>query len=179
MAKKRTPSTSLPVIAMDLDGPTAPQPPKSILSANTHSGVSKPTKKSLRLPRGKGRRAQRLRKEKASERAEEVKGRTERKVEKSKGRGKRRGERNAAWDEMNAKIKGAMVAETGVAKREVDVEGEDNGAEEEEWIDEDVEEMVDVGGSVGDAKKWTGGEGMSAAVKSGETVVTGVDDGVS
>lgn len=80
---------------------------------------------------------------------------------------------------MNAKIKGAMVAETGVGKREVDVEGEDNGAEEEEWIDEDVEEMVDVGGSVGDGKKVTGGEGMSAAVKSGETVATGVDDGVS
>lgn len=96
MAKKRksTTTTSLATTAMDLDHPTPLQPKNPILSANTNAGISKPTKKSLHLPRGKGRRAQRLRKEKASERAEEIQGRTERKVERSKGRGKRRGQRN-------------------------------------------------------------------------------------
>ncbi|KAI4205145.1 MAG: hypothetical protein LQ348_001207 [Seirophora lacunosa] len=179
MAKKRksTTSASLPATAMDLDRPTSPQPQKSILSANTHSGVSKPTKP-LRIPRGKGRRAQRLRKAKASERAEEVRGRTERKVERSKGRGKRRGERNAAWDEMNAKIKGALIAESGVRKGEANVIGEDKGAEEDEWTDEDQEELEHVGESVGDADKVIDGEGTGAAVHSEEMVAMGVDDGV-
>ncbi|KAL9012262.1 MAG: hypothetical protein Q9173_002971 [Seirophora scorigena] len=173
MAKKRKPTTSasLPATAMDLDCP------ESILSAKTHSGVSKPTKP-IRLPRGKGRRAQRLRKVKASERAEEVKGRTERKVERSKGRGKRRGERNAAWDEMNAKIKGALVAEAGVRKHEANFIGEDKGTKEDEWTDVDQEELVDVGESVGDADKVMDGEGTGAAVHNGEMVATGLDDGV-
>ncbi|KAL8776258.1 MAG: hypothetical protein Q9213_008336, partial [Squamulea squamosa] len=77
---------------MDIDPPASapPVPKKTILSANTHAGITKPA----RQPRGKGRRAQRLRKEKGAERAEEVHARTERKVERSWGRGKRKGERN-------------------------------------------------------------------------------------
>ncbi|KAL8759924.1 MAG: hypothetical protein Q9184_003484 [Pyrenodesmia sp. 2 TL-2023] len=129
---------------MDLDHPTPLQPKNPILSANTNAGIFKPTKKSLHLPRGKGRRAQRLRKEKASERAEEIQGRTERKVERSKGRGKRRGERNAAWEEMNAKIKGALMTETGMGKGETKAVGGKKDEDEEGWVDEDEpEKMVD------------------------------------
>ncbi|KAL8940009.1 MAG: hypothetical protein Q9216_003032, partial [Gyalolechia sp. 2 TL-2023] len=96
MAKSRKPSSKPPTFtAMDLDHPPPShnQQRKPLLSAHTNAGVSKPAK-STRLPRGKGRRAQRLRKEKAGARAEEVKGRTERKVERSFGKGRRRGERN-------------------------------------------------------------------------------------
>ena len=96
MAKKRK---SLPPSAvdskMDLDNdhPSAAPPLKnSVFSANTHAGITK----SVRLPRGKGRRAQRLRKEKGAERAEEVQARTERKVERSRGKGRRKGERNVS-----------------------------------------------------------------------------------
>ncbi|KAL8871362.1 MAG: hypothetical protein Q9198_007434, partial [Flavoplaca austrocitrina] len=94
MAKKRK---SLPPSAtdnkMDLDNDhssAAPPLKNSVLSANTRAGITK----SVRLPRGKGRRAQRLRKEKGAERAEEVQARTERKVERSRGKGRRKGERN-------------------------------------------------------------------------------------
>ncbi|KAL8930638.1 MAG: hypothetical protein Q9208_000509 [Pyrenodesmia sp. 3 TL-2023] len=145
MAKKRkSTTTSLATTAMDLDHPTPLQPKNPILSANTNAGISKPTKKSLHLPRGKGRRAQRLRKEKASERAEEIQGRTERKVERSKGRGKRRGERNAAWEEMNAKIKGALMTEMGKGETKVVGGRKDEDEDEEEWVDEEEpEKMVD------------------------------------
>ena len=96
MAKKRKSTTiTTSTTAMDIDHTLPPQPPKTILSANTHAGISKPKPtKPTRLPRGKGRRAQRIRKERAGERAEEVKGRTEKKVERSLGKGRRRGERN-------------------------------------------------------------------------------------
>ncbi|KAL8749840.1 MAG: hypothetical protein Q9199_007442, partial [Rusavskia elegans] len=94
MAKKRKstpPSGSNNKMDLDGDPPsTAPLANKSLLSANTHAGITKST----RLPRGKGRRAQRLRKEKGAERAEEVQARTERKVERSRGKGRRKGERN-------------------------------------------------------------------------------------
>ncbi|KAL8908955.1 MAG: hypothetical protein Q9207_000531 [Kuettlingeria erythrocarpa] len=122
---------------MDLDH-SSPLPTKiPILSANTKAGISKPTKNSVHLPRGKGRRTQRLRKEKASERAEEIQGRTERKVERSKGRGKRRGERNAAWEDMNAKIKGALIAETRMVRGKAEVVEGKKGEDEEERVDGD------------------------------------------
>ena len=83
---------------MDLDNDPPPAPPLSknpplLLSANTHAGITKPS----RLPRGKGRRAQRIRKEKGAERAEEVQARTARKVERSRGKGRRKGERNVSF----------------------------------------------------------------------------------
>ncbi len=95
MAKKRK-SVPSSVNKMDLDDlpSSAPsRPKKSLLAANTHAGITKST----RLPRGKGRRAQRLRKEKGAERAEEVQARTERKVEISRGKGRRNGERNVSY----------------------------------------------------------------------------------
>lgn len=79
---------------------------------------------------------------------------------------------------MNAKIKGALIAETGVRKGEANVTGEDKGAEEDEWTDEDREELEHVGESVGDADKVIDGEGTGAAVHSREMVAMGVDDGV-
>ncbi|KAI4266600.1 MAG: hypothetical protein L6R38_008654, partial [Xanthoria sp. 2 TBL-2021] len=93
MAKKRNliPPSSNNKMDLDDDPPSAaPLSKKSLLSANTNAGITKST----RLPRGKGRRAQRLRKEKGAERAEEVQARTERKVERSRGKGRRKGERN-------------------------------------------------------------------------------------
>ena len=84
---------------MDLDNDDAPPAPQTsknppfLLTANTHAGITKPS----RLPRGKGRRAQRIRKEKGAERAEEVQARTARKVERSRGKGRRKGERNVSF----------------------------------------------------------------------------------
>lgn len=84
---------------MDLDNDDAPPAPQTsknppfLLTANTHAGITKPS----RLPRGKGRRAQRIRKEKGAERAEEVQARTARKVERSHGKGRRKGERNVSF----------------------------------------------------------------------------------
>ncbi|KAL8719262.1 MAG: hypothetical protein Q9225_003721 [Loekoesia sp. 1 TL-2023] len=182
MAKKRKPpSTSTSATAMELD-----LPKKSILSANTQAGISKSTKPT-RLPRGKGRRAQRLRKEKAGVRAEEVKGRTERKVERSMGKGKRKGERNvgfsvweARWEDMNEKIKGVLEVEwrKGKGKGEVRVGGEKSKGGEEEWVDEDGEDgMVDVeevggGKQVGDVK------GGMDAIHGGGDRGEEVEDGV-
>ncbi|KAL8804060.1 MAG: hypothetical protein Q9200_005972, partial [Gallowayella weberi] len=76
--RKSTPASS--TTAMDLDKPSKskhnpPKPSKSLLSAHTDAGITK----RARVPRGKGRRAQRIRKEKGAERAEEVQARTERK----------------------------------------------------------------------------------------------------
>ncbi|KAL8929077.1 MAG: hypothetical protein Q9172_000620 [Xanthocarpia lactea] len=151
MAKKRK-SVPPSVNKMDLDDPppSAPsRPKKSLLSANTHAGITKST----RLPRGKGRRAQRLRKEKGAERAEEVQARTERKVERSRGKGRRKGERNAAWEELNKKIKGAVAAEAVVGKGKMDELGGDDV--QGEWVDEVGEDglMLDVEGSADGEEK--------------------------
>ncbi|KAL8770531.1 MAG: hypothetical protein Q9209_003787 [Squamulea sp. 1 TL-2023] len=167
MAKKRKsipPSTT----KMDVDSP-APAPPlseKSILSANTRTGIAKP----IRQPRGKGRRTQRLRKEKGAERAEEVHARTERKVERSRGRGKRKGERNAAWEELNKKIKGAVAAEVVARKRKVEGLGGDD--REGKWVDEVEEDgaMLDVESSVeGKEKVGHAEDGTMARSKGGKS----------
>ncbi|KAL9581257.1 MAG: hypothetical protein Q9212_004000, partial [Teloschistes hypoglaucus] len=77
--KRKTPTTSTSATAkMDLDpSPPSHTLPKSILSANTNAGISKPKPKyntnqtkQARLPRGKNLRAQRARKEKGAEKAE-------------------------------------------------------------------------------------------------------------
>lgn len=69
--------------------------------------------------------------------------RLEGKVERSRKRGRRRGERNAKWEDLNEKIKGAVkegrVGETGKVKGE----GGDRG--EEMWVDEDDAERVNGG----------------------------------
>ncbi|KAL8898515.1 MAG: hypothetical protein Q9192_002041 [Flavoplaca navasiana] len=177
MAKKRK---SLPPsaadIKMDLDNDhstAAPPLKNSVLSANTHARITK----SVRLPRGKGRRAQRLRKEKGAERAEEVQARTERKVERSRGKGRRKGERNAAWEELNKKIKGAVAAEVIVGKGKVErLDGEDG---EGEWEDEVGEDgvMMDVEG-LADGKKYGGAENGNVGVNEGETAEEEVDGGI-
>ena len=76
--KKETGSTNV-AVRMDLDTDT------DLLRAKTGAGISK---KPGKQPRGKGRRAQRLRKEQSVEKALEIIGRTEKKVQKSAGKGK-------------------------------------------------------------------------------------------
>ncbi|KAL9002460.1 MAG: hypothetical protein Q9188_004610 [Gyalolechia gomerana] len=169
MAKKRKPLSNPPTsTAMDLDHPSpSHRPQKSLLSANTNAGVSKPTK-TTRLPRGKGRRAQRLRKEKAGARAEEVKGRTERKVERSFGKGRRRGERNAKWEDMNEKIKGALVEGRGTGNvRERGVGQKEKASGEEEWVDEVDDEGMVEGGAAAEGVEEIGYEAETGAVRSG------------
>ncbi|KAL8833335.1 MAG: hypothetical protein Q9170_004324 [Blastenia crenularia] len=162
MAKKRK-LTPNPPIAMDLGLPRSSQPQqKSILSANTNAGISK-SSKPAQLPRGKGRRAQRLRKEKAGVKAEEVKGRTEGKVDRSLGKGRRRAQRNAKWEEMNVKIKDAMVDEVGLQKGKR--QGKENGGgrmqrgEDEDCVDEVEEEKLLDGDLEGKGKKPGGDTG--------------------
>ncbi|KAL8803782.1 MAG: hypothetical protein Q9182_002992 [Xanthomendoza sp. 2 TL-2023] len=171
MAKRKRKSAPASTTAMDLDTPSKskstpppPKPTKSLLSAHTDAGITKRT----RLPRGKGRRAQRMRKEKGAERAEEVQARTERKVERSLGRGRRKGERNAKWEELNKRIKGVA----GEGKRVVS--GKDG---QEEWVDEeggeremlDIEENEEVG-TVGDGR--VGGQDIGTV---GEKVDGGIE----
>ncbi|KAL8876970.1 MAG: hypothetical protein Q9198_004925 [Flavoplaca austrocitrina] len=177
MAKKRKslpPSAADNKMDLDNDHSTAAPPLKnSVLSANTHAGITK----SVRLPRGKGRRAQRLRKEKGAERAEEVQARTERKVERSRGKGRRKGERNAAWEELNKKIKGAVAAEVVVGKGKVErLDGEDG---EGEWEDEAEEDgvMLDVEG-LADGEEYGGVEIGIVGVNEGETAEEEVDGGI-
>ncbi|KAL8776062.1 MAG: hypothetical protein Q9194_003404 [Teloschistes cf. exilis] len=148
--KRKIPTASTSAIAkMDID----PSPPshavaKSILSANTNAGISKSKSdttrtKQARLPRGKNLRAQRARKEKGAEKAEVRKERLEGKVERSRKRGRRRGERNAKWEDLNEKIKGAVREGRAVETGQVEGEGGDLG--EEMWVDEDDAQRVDGG----------------------------------
>ncbi|KAI4234647.1 MAG: hypothetical protein LQ349_003661 [Xanthoria aureola] len=160
---------------MDLDNDPPPAPPLSknpplLLSANTHAGITKPS----RLPRGKGRRAQRIRKEKGAERAEEVQARTERKVERSRGKGRRKGERNAAWEELNRKIKGAGAAEVVVGKGKGDRLGEGD------WVDEVAGDgvMLDVGRGA-DGEETVGDEDKgNVSVEKGGSLGDDVDEGI-
>lgn len=182
MAKKRKPpSKPPPSISMDLDHPSpipSNNPPKSILSANTKAGVSKSTTKATRLPRGKGRRAQRLRKEKAGARAEEVLERTERKVERSFGRSRRRGERNAKWEDMNEKIKGALVEGRGMGNVRVAGGGEKKKAsEEEEWVDEVEDEGMVEGETIAGEYEGSGHqEGEMGELRHGGDLSLEVDE---
>ncbi|KAL8736002.1 MAG: hypothetical protein Q9166_000564 [cf. Caloplaca sp. 2 TL-2023] len=168
MAKRQKPTSTT---AMDLDTPPNLQPKNSVLSANTRAGISKST----RLPRGKGRRAQRLRKEKGAERAEEVQARTERKVERSKGRGRVRGERNAKWEDLNQKIKGAIVESKMLGKAKVDALRADEG--EGEWVD-DGGGMVDLKGAV-DEKQTMKVLENGATTGHGDGEMAEVEDGIS
>ncbi|KAL9635694.1 MAG: hypothetical protein Q9204_002533 [Flavoplaca sp. TL-2023a] len=177
MAKKRKslpPSATDSKMDLDDDHSTAAPPLKNpVLSANTRAGITK----SVRLPRGKGRRAQRQRKVKGAERAEEVQARTERKVERSRGKGRRKGERNAAWEELNKKIKGAVAAEVVVGKGKVErLDGEDG---EGEWEDEAGEDgvMLDVEG-LADGEEYGGAENGNVGVNEGETAEEEVDGGI-
>ncbi|KAL8998307.1 MAG: hypothetical protein Q9169_002621 [Polycauliona sp. 2 TL-2023] len=164
---------------MDLDLDTPPSAPsllnKSLLSANTHAGITK----SIRLPRGKGRRAQRIRKEKGAERAEEVQARTERKVERSRGKGRRKGERNAAWEELNKKIKGSVASEAIVGgKGKLNQSERDDG--EEEWVDEAEEDgvMLDVEG-INDVEEKLGKMEATVTAENRETMGEEFDSGIS
>ncbi|KAL8951427.1 MAG: hypothetical protein Q9222_002588 [Ikaeria aurantiellina] len=140
MAPKKPPTHN----KMDLDLP--PPTSRSVLSTTTHpSHISKTRPKPLPLPRGKSLRAQRLRKLKGAERADEVRGRTEKKVQKSVGRGRRKGERKAVWEELNAKIKGSVGEAKAIPREGEEKTTKDTmkGGVEGEWADEDGK-MVDV-----------------------------------
>lgn len=85
----------------------------------------------------------------------------------------------AAWEEMNKRIKGAVGEGKGLAKGDVD---EKDGGEEE-WVDEDGEEgkMLDVeGGGHGKGKR-VRAEDTTMAAGNGEMGDQGedVDDGIS
>lgn len=48
----------------------------------------------------------------------------------------------AAWEDMNAKIKGAFVTETSMVRGKAKVVEGKKGEDEEEWVDEDESEKM-------------------------------------
>ncbi|KAI4258597.1 MAG: hypothetical protein LQ352_001132 [Teloschistes flavicans] len=155
MAAKKKRQSTMAKTKMDVDpSPPSHGAPKSILSANTNAGISKSKSntihiKQARLPRGKNLRAQRVRKEKGAEKAEVRKERLEGKVERSRNRGRRRGERNAKWEDLNEKIKGAVKEGTVVEKGKAKGVMGDSG--EEVWVDEEDGQRMN--GGVGWAER--------------------------
>ncbi|KAL8710047.1 MAG: hypothetical protein Q9220_005318 [cf. Caloplaca sp. 1 TL-2023] len=168
------PKTPMARTQMDIDLPAPTS--KFVLSSasTTHpSRISKPKAKPKPLPRGKSLRAQRLRKSKGAERAEEVRGRTEKKIEKSRGRGRRKGERNAVWEELNAKIKSSIGEAKVIPQRDEEREDKMKDGGEGEWIDEDGK-MVDV------EETAAGGQEAVQMEQNGQSMgLNEVDDGVS